>query len=358
MSEAVLLVGGQGSRLRPLTVRTPKPMLPVAGVPFLTHVLLRARAAGVDHVILATSYRPEVFALAFGDGAELGLHIEYVQEREPLGTGGAIRNVADRLQARGPDPILVLNGDILSDHDLGAQLEWHDRTGADVTLHLVRVGDPRAFGSVVTDPAGRVLDFCEKSPTPVTDQVNAGCYVFRRSVIDSIPAGRVVSVERETFPGLLASGAVLSGFLAASYWRDLGTPTAYVAGSADLVTGRCGSPALPRGGGPYVVSAGARVDPSARLQGGTSVGAGAQIGPGTVVDGSVIQPGAWIGAGVQVRASVVGAGAVVEDGVVLDETAIGDGAVVGAGNELRGGARVWCDVALPACSIRFSSDEE
>jgi mannose-1-phosphate guanylyltransferase len=153
--EAVVLVGGQGTRLRPLTIRTPKPMLPVAGVPFLTHQLARARAAGVEHVVLATSYKAEVFVAHFGDGANLGLRIDYVTETEPLGTGGGIRNVADRLESLPDDPVLILNGDVLSGHDLSAQLAAHRDAGAVATLHLVRVPDPRAFGSVVTDAEGR-----------------------------------------------------------------------------------------------------------------------------------------------------------------------------------------------------------
>src|SRR4051812_15190475 len=170
-------------------------MLPAAGVPFVTHLLARASAAGVDHVVLATSYKAEVFEAHFGDGAALGMRLDYVTEAEPLGTGGGIRNVADRLESAADDPVLILNGDILSGHDLGAQLAAHQASGAVATLHLVRVPDPRAFGSVVTGADGGVVEFVEKSPQPVTDQVNAGTYVFARRLIDEIPAGRVVSVE-------------------------------------------------------------------------------------------------------------------------------------------------------------------
>ncbi|MBO0874285.1 MAG: nucleotidyltransferase family protein, partial [Pseudonocardia sp.] len=202
--DAVVLVGGQGTRLRPLTLSAPKPMLPTAGVPFLAHLLSRIRTAGVRHVVLGTSYLAETFTEHFGDGAELGLELDYVVETEPLGTGGGIRHVAPYLRA---DDVLVFNGDVLAGTDLTAVVGTHRATGADVTLHLVRVADPRAFGCVPTDPDGRVLAFLEKTEDPPTDQINAGCYVFRRSVIDTIPDGRPVSVERETFPGLLAAGA-------------------------------------------------------------------------------------------------------------------------------------------------------
>lgn len=227
MTEAILLVGGKGTRLRPLTVNTPKPMVPAAGVPFLTHQLARARAAGVEHIVLATSYLAEVFEPYFGDGSRLGLHLEYVTEEEPLGTGGAIRNVASRLHSGPADPVLIFNGDILTGLDIRALVDEHETTGADVSLHLSRVEDPRAFGLVPTDATGRVQAFLEKPQTPeeiVTDQINAGAYVFRRSVIDTIPTGRPVSVERETFPDLLASGAHLQGMVDSTYWLDLGTP--------------------------------------------------------------------------------------------------------------------------------------
>ncbi|HWB66805.1 MAG TPA: nucleotidyltransferase family protein, partial [Mycobacteriales bacterium] len=196
MTEAVVLVGGQGTRLRPLTLRTPKPMLRLAGAPFLSHLLGRLPAAGVEHVVLATSYRAEVFEAYFGDGADLGLRIDYVTETEPMGTGGGIRNVAERLESKPDDPVLIFNGDVLSGHDLTGQLDLHASRAADVTLHLVEVEDPRAFGCVPVDDEQRVTAFIEKSDQPVTNRINAGCYVFARRVIDAIPAGRPVSVER------------------------------------------------------------------------------------------------------------------------------------------------------------------
>jgi mannose-1-phosphate guanylyltransferase len=353
--EAVVLVGGQGTRLRPLTIRTPKPMLPVAGVPFLTHQLARAAAAGVDHVVLATSYKAEVFAAHFGDGSALGLRMDYVTETEPLGTGGGIRNVADRLESAPDDPVLILNGDILSGHDLGAQVAAHRTSGAVATLHLVRVPDARAFGSVVTDAEGRVVEFVEKSPEPVTDQVNAGTYVFTRRLIDEIPAGRVVSVERETFPALLADGLAMHGYVDASYWLDLGTPAAFVRASADLVRGVVSSPAV-RATGERLVASAAIVDPSARVAGGSCVDAGAVIEAGATVEGSVVLAGARIGSGAVVVASVVGAGASIGAGCRLDDAVVGDGASIGERNELVAGARVWPDVVLPAVAVRFSTD--
>ncbi|MEU3505714.1 NDP-sugar synthase [Streptomyces hundungensis] len=360
MTEAILLVGGKGTRLRPLTVNTPKPMVPAAGVPFLTHQLARARAAGVDHIVLATSYLAEVFEPYFGDGSALGLSLEYVTEHEPLGTGGAIRNVASRLRSGPDEPVLIFNGDILTGLDIRALVDTHDASGADVSLHLTRVDDPRAFGLVPTDATGRVTAFLEKPQTPeeiVTDQINAGAYVFRRSVIDEIPQGRPVSVERETFPGLLARGAHLQGMVDSTYWLDLGTPQAFVRGSADLVLGRAPSPAVPGRCGDRLVLPTARVAPDAKLTGGTVVGRGAVVGEGARIVGSTILSDAVIDPGAVITDSLVGVGAHIGARTVLEGAVVGDGAVVGPDNELCAGARVWCDAILPAGALRFSSDQ-
>lgn len=353
--EAILLVGGQGTRLRPLTLSAPKPLLPTAGVPFLCHQFARAAAAGISHVVLATCYEADMFRECFGDGAAFGLSIEYVYEEVPLGTGGGIRNAARLLHAGADDPVVVLNGDILSGHDLGAQLDMHRKAGAAVTLHLVEVPDPARFGCVPTDPAGRVTAFLEKTPDPVTNRINAGCYVFNRGVIDTIPAGRPVSVERETFPGLIAAGRTVMGYADSSYWLDVGTPAAFVQGSCDLVLGTLASTALPGPPGPALVLPGASVDGGATVDGGTIVGAGSQIAAGATVHGSVLFDGVRVGPGAVVRDSILGAGSQI-DGAVVDGALIGDRAFVGAGNELTRGLRVWPGVRLGPTSIRFSSD--
>jgi mannose-1-phosphate guanylyltransferase len=351
--DAVVLVGGLGTRLRPLTLSAPKPMLPTAGVPFLTHLLARIGAAGVSHAVLGTSYRAEVFSDYFGDGSALGLDLEYVVEAEPLGTGGGIRNVADRLRG---DTALIFNGDVLSGLDLRALLARHVAADADVTLYLTKVDDPRAFGCVPTDPDDRVLAFLEKDPNPVTDQINAGTYVFRREVVDAIPAGRPVSVERETFPELLAAGATLIGFVDTSYWRDIGKPEDFVAGSADLVRGLAPSPALPGPVGDALILPGASVAADAVVCRGATVGEGCVVGPGVVIDEAVLFDGAAVDEGAVVRRTVVGRDAVISADVRLEDAVIGDRARIGSGVELLGGARIWPDVVLPAGSVRFSSD--
>ncbi len=351
--EAVVLVGGKGTRLRPLTLSAPKPMLPTAGVPFLSHLLSRIREAGVRRVVLGTSYLAETFSDHFGDGSEMGLDVEYVVEDEPLGTGGGIRNVFKYLSAR---DVLVFNGDVLAGTDLTAVVDTHRRTRADTTLHLVRVQDPRAFGCVPTDDDGRVTAFLEKTEDPPTDQINAGCYVFRREVIESIPEGRPVSVERETFPGLLASGARVSGHVDVAYWRDMGTPMDLVQGSADLVRGVAPSAALPGPTGESLVLAGATVDPTARVAGGTTVGRNVSIGKGARVEGSMLFDGAVVEDNARVVRAVVGAGARVEQAAVVHDAVVGDRAVVGAQCELRNGMRIWPDVVLPPHGVRFSAD--
>jgi mannose-1-phosphate guanylyltransferase len=351
--DAVVLVGGQGTRLRPLTLSAPKPMLPTAGVPFLEHMLSRIRAVGIRHVVLGTSYKAETFSEYFGDGSAFGLDIEYLVEESPLGTGGAIRNVAERLRA---ETTLVFNGDVLSGVDLSELLTTHTSNDADVTLHLVKVPDPRAFGSVPTGPDGRVQAFLEKTDNPPTDQINAGCYVFRRSVLEAIPAGRVVSVERETFPGLLAADARVFGHVDSSYWLDLGTPAAFVRGSADLVTGIAPTDALPGPIGAALVLPDATVAADARLTGGTTIGRGVTVGAGAAVDGAVIFDGAVIGSGADVARSVIGAGARIGDDAVVHDAVVGDGAVIGSRCELQSGIRVWPGVNLPEAGVRFSTD--
>lgn len=352
--DAVILVGGKGTRLRPLTLSAPKPMLPIAGLPFLAHLLSRIAAAGIEHVVLGTSYKPAAFEDEFGDGSQLGLQIDYVTEEQPLGTGGGIANVADKLRH---DTVLVFNGDVLSGVDLGHLLDYHQSHQADVTLHLVRVGDPRAFGCVPTDERNRVLAFLEKTEDPPTDQVNAGCYVFERAIIDRIPRGREVSVEREVFPALLSdSDVTVCGYVDATYWRDMGTPEDFVRGSADLVRGIAPSPALHGQRGEKLVHDSAAVSPGALLFGGTVVGRGAEIGPGARLDGAVIFDGVRVEAGSVIERSIIGCGARIGPRALIRDAVIGDGADIGARCELLDGARVWPGVMLPDGGIRFSSD--
>lgn len=352
-TDAVILVGGKGTRLRPLTLSAPKPMLPTAGLPFLTHLLARIEAAGIKHVVLGTSFKAEVFEDYFGDGSKMGLEIDYVFETEPLGTGGGIRNVLPKLRG---DNVMVFNGDVLGGTDLNGILDTHEKTDADVTLHLVRVGDPRAFGCVPTDEDGRVSAFLEKTQDPPTDQINAGCYVFKREIIEQIPEGRAVSVEREVFPNLLAEGKRVFGHVDSSYWRDMGTPEDFVRGSADLVRGIAPSPALEGPRGESLVHPGAGIAPGAVLIGGTVVGRGAEVGAGARLDGAILFDGAVVEAGAVVERSILGFGVRIGPRALVRDAVIGDGADIGARCELLRGARVWPGVTLPDGGVRFSTD--
>lgn len=350
-----MLVGGQGTRLRPLTINTPKPMLPVAGVPFTVHQILRARDAGVERIVLSTSYKAEVFA-DYIARHDLGIDVVIATEPEPLGTAGAIRFAAGHLASAPGDPVLVFNGDVITGLDIAGLVNTHRHTNSAVTLYLTRVEDPRAYGLVPVDDAGRVTAFLEKPSTPeeiITNTINAGCYVFTRSVIDRIPAGRVVSVERETFPELLADRATVSGVVDDGYWLDVGTPLAFVQGSRDLVLGNAPSPAVTQPGEALVLG---QVAVDATVSGGSTIGVGAQVSSGACVDGSVLFDGVTIGTGAQIRNSIVGQGAAIGPDTVLDGVVVGDGATIGAGNELLEGVRIWPDVTIGDLTIRSSSD--
>jgi len=297
---AILLVGGFGTRLMPLTRNTPKPMLTVAGIPVTEHQLMMAKKAGITQIVLATSYLSDVFTPYFGDGSQWGMSIKYAVEKEPLGTGGAIRNAAQLLDTQ--ESVVILNGDVLSSHDLAEQIRQHEAHDADVTLHLTQVEDARAFGCVPTDAEGRVTAFLEKMDNPVTNQINAGCYVFNPRVINTIPLDTVVSVERETFPQLVSNGAKIYGFLENAYWLDIGTPKALLKASTDIVLRT----------GPGLAMPGSIIDPSAKLTGGSCVGRGASIGAGVDIDGSIIEAGAVIGSQAIITNSFIAAGAVVD----------------------------------------------
>ena len=353
MTEAILLVGGQGTRLRPLTISTPKPMLPVAGFPCTEHQIARAREAGITRIVLGTSYRAEVFEDYFDHGQKVGVELVYAVEDEPLGTGGAIRNASKHLTCGPDEPVVVFNGDVLTGLDIAGLIDkWRD-SNADVALYLTRVEDPRAYGLVPTDPDGQVLEFREKPTTPeeiITDQINAGCYVFKRSVIDEIPDGVSVSVERETFPALLARGANVIGVVDDGYWLDLGTPLAFAQGSADLVQGIAPSPLVAGSTGSALVHPTAVVADGAVLSGGTYVGPYAHIKAGAVVTGSVIFADVVIEASTEITNSIVSTGAQIKAAAKLTDAVVAERVVIGANAVLESGARVFPDEVIQSDS--------
>jgi mannose-1-phosphate guanylyltransferase len=301
MAVGILLVGGFGTRLQPLTNESPKPMLPVAGLPVTEHQIVAAKRAGIHTIVLATSYLSEVFTPYFGDGSKWGIKILYAVEKEPLGTGGAIRNAAELLGR--DEPIVIFNGDVLSRHSIANQIQFHIDKGADATLHLIEVEDARAFGCVPTDDDGRVTAFLEKMENPVTNSINAGCYVFSPTVIDQIPLNTVVSIERETFPALVSSGRPVFGYKEQAYWLDVGTPAALFKGSRDLIDG------------PFQAMAGTVIAPSATITGGTSIGRDCSIGDYAVIDDCIIGDNVIINNGARLSHCFIAHGATVDAGV-------------------------------------------
>ena len=316
MAVAILLVGGFGTRLMPLTKNTPKPMLTVAGLPVTEHQIAMAKAAGITEIVLATSYLSEIFTPYFGDGSQWGISIKYAVEKEPLGTGGAIRNAAQLLSS--DESIVILNGDVLSSHNLAEQIRQHEAHDADVTLHLTEVEDARAFGCVPTDGDGRVTAFLEKMDNPVTNQINAGCYVFNPRVLSTIPFNTVVSVERETFPQLVANKAVVYGYVENAYWLDIGTPRALLKASKDIVTRT----------GQSLVMPGAQIDPSAVISGGSCVGRSCVVGADVKIDGSIVEAGATIENGAVITNSFVATGAYVDKAAVITSSFVTIGEIL------------------------------
>ena len=294
---AILLVGGRGTRLAPLTNNTPKPMLQVAGVPFTEHQINKARSAGITEIVLATSFKAELFEPYFGDGKNFGISIKYAVEEVALGTGGAISNAAAMLEGSGP--VAIFNGDVLSKHDLNAQFKSHESNGADVTLYLTQVEDARAYGAVELDESGRVLAFNEKMENPPTNIINAGCYIFNREVIAAIPFGKVISVERETFPQLLSSGAKVFGFIDKSYWLDIGTPAALLKASRDLVSEMNKE---------FLSLPESTIASDAKVTGGSVIGRRSRIESLAQVEGSVIGDSAVVGAGARLKNCFVAEG--------------------------------------------------
>lgn len=314
ITKAILLVGGRGTRLAPLTDRIPKPMVKIAGKPVTEHQIVKAREAGITEIVLATSYLSEVFEPYFGDGRKFGIQITYAIEEKPLGTGGAIRHAADLLHLDEDESVFIFNGDVISGHDLAAQRELHFKNNSLVTLHLTEVEDARAYGCVPISADGRVLDFLEKMENPISNKINAGCYIFSAEAMKRIPTGQVVSVERETFPTLLSEKSPLYGYCDSTYWIDMGTPQSMVKASRDLINNPAISRATVGAVDGTLIEFGARIDHSAKIEGGSYIESGVVIGPGSTVRGSIVGNGAIIEGHVTIQDSYIAPGSRVVDG--------------------------------------------
>jgi len=310
-----------GTRLMPLTSKTPKPMLQVAGVPFTEHQIRKAAQAGISEIVLATSYKAELFEPYFGDGRKFGIKIKYAVEESALGTGGGIRNAAALLD--NCDQVVIFNGDVLSGHDLSSQIQFHIKNKADVTLYLTEVKDARAYGCVELLADNQVKSFLEKMENPVSNMINAGCYIFNRKVIDQIPVNQVVSVERDTFPRFLSSGVKVYGYLDNSYWLDIGNPQALVKASADLITGVITSVATPKHSGDHLIAAGAQVSPSAIVNLGTVIEPEVVVEGNCQISGSIIGKGAKIGANCKVINSIIAPDTQIEAGMIVISNYLG-----------------------------------
>ncbi len=322
--KAIVLVGGEGTRLRPLTYHTPKPLLPIVNVPFLERQLSWLAGHGVDEVVLSLGYLPEAFERHFASGRFGAMRVRWGVEREPLGTAGGIRFAADGIDER----VVVCNGDVLTDLDLTALVRFHDERAAEATIALTRVDDPSAFGVVPTRDDGEVVAFVEKPPPgkAPTNWINAGTYVLEPSVLARIPSRLTVSIERETFPRMLDMPRRLFAQHSDAYWIDIGTPRKYFEAHADVLAGRVGLPPAPGAverAAAVWVQGDAALDRDARVRGPVLVGDGASIGAGADVAESVLGPRAVVEPGARVLRSVLLDGARVERDEKIVDTVVG-----------------------------------
>jgi mannose-1-phosphate guanylyltransferase len=319
--QAIVLVGGEGTRLRPLTSDVPKPAVTLVDRPFLAYAIEWLASHGVTEVVLACGFLPDVLREALGDEERhAGVTITYVTEPERLGTAGAIRFAADALGDRLEERFFALNGDVLADLDLTTLLRAHEERGASATIGLHPVPDSSAYGLVRCDEEGKVLEFLEKTGEAVPGEINAGAYVLERSVLDLIPAGGAVSIEREVFPRLVGAG--LCGLLLEGYWMDIGTPERYLQASWDILEGRVETEVEPTSPG-CLVDEKAEVDGEARLGERAVVASGCRVEAGAELSEAVLLDGCTIGAGARVERSILAPGATIAAGAEVFDAVVG-----------------------------------
>jgi mannose-1-phosphate guanylyltransferase len=367
--QALILTGGEGTRLRPLTSTIPKPVVPLVGHPLISYMVEWLRGHGIDDVILACGFMAEAIRKVLGDGEALGVRLRYIEEPEPLGTGGALKYAEDLLDER----FFMLNGDVLTDIDLSAQLRHHEESGARATLALIGVEDPSQYGLVRLDPLRAVTDFVEKpNPDEIdTNLINAGAYILQRDVLQyTAPAGQNCSIEHDVFPKLVGHG--LYGYPAEGYWLDIGTPARYLQATADILAGTVHTSveqAMASSGGidapadagtdsrlvgPLVIGAGAVIGHGARIGPGVFLGAAVSVGPGAVIERSAVLNDTKIGDGTHVRDAIIGQAVTVGPECVVEAGAVlGAGVRVGPHNVISAGARIFPGVELPEGAIKF-----
>jgi mannose-1-phosphate guanylyltransferase len=365
--QALILAGGEGTRLRPLTSTVPKPVVPMVDRPFIAFMLDWLGTHGIDDVIMSCGFLATSVRNVLGDGSAYGVRLRFVEEPDPRGTAGALKFAEPMLDER----FLMLNGDVLTDIDLTAQIAQHEQSGAKATLALVPVADPSAYGLVHLNDDRSVRDFVEKPSSDAIDTnlISAGAYVLQREILDLVPADRNVSIEREVWPQLIGNG--LYGFPAESYWLDIGTPERYLQGTFDIIEGNVRTAVGERLGSDWLaIDAGAqasgRVIPPAVLERGVTVAEGAQVGSLVVlgedvsvgahatVERSVILKGAEIGEGATLRDCIVAAGCRIGARTsIVGGAVLGEGVTVGADNVIAHGARIFPGVTLPDGAIKF-----
>src|SRR3954463_12010414 len=365
--QALILAGGEGTRLRPLTSTVPKPVVPLVDRPFITFRLAWLRSHGVDDVVMSCGHLADGVRNVLGDGAAFGVRLRYVEEPRPLGTGGALKYAEAMLDER----FLMLNGDVLTDIDVTAQLAAHEATGGQATLGLYPVDDPSAYGLVRLNADGSVKGFVEKpAPDQIdTNNISAGVYVLEKSVLDLLTKGEPASIERDVFPELVGNG--LYGHVSHGYWKAIGTPQRYLEATYDILEGSVATDVTQRLGDSFtsvaddVVNEG-RIVPAALVEAGCPIGGearvggravlerGVTLGAGTTVEGAVVMEGAVVGKNCTLRNCVVAANARIGDHCQIDGLAVvGAGVRLGANNQLTNHARLFPGVSLPDRALLF-----
>jgi mannose-1-phosphate guanylyltransferase len=365
--QALILAGGEGTRLRPLTSTVPKPVVPLVDRPFIRFMTDWLRTHGVDDIVMSCGHLASGVRNVLGDGSAFGIRLRYVEEPRPLGTGGALKYAEALLDER----FLMLNGDVLTDIDLSAQIALHEQHGATATLALTPVEDPSAYGLVRTRDGGEVTEFVEKpSPDQIdTNNISAGAYVLERRVLDLLEAEQPASIERDVFPRLVGDG--LYGYVSDGYWLDIGTPERYLEGTFDILEGTVSSPVQKRMGDGYLcvedaVENAGRIIPSALVESGCRIGEGARIGgrvvlergvtvgEHTTIERAVVMQGAEIGRNCTLSGCIVAGGVRVGDDCHVDGMSVlGEGVTIGNGNVVSNGARIFPGVTLPDGALLF-----
>src|SRR5215217_5822280 len=365
--QALILVGGEGTRLRPLTSTVPKPVVPLVDRPFISYVLEWLRGHGVDDVVMSCGFLASGVRNVLGDGSAFDTRLRYVEEPRPMGTGGALKFAEPLLDER----FLMLNGDVLTDLDVTAQIALHERRGARATLALTPVEDPSAYGLVRTRDDGEVTGFVEKpAPDQIdTRNISAGVYVLERSLLELLEREQPASIERDVFPRLVGEG--LYGWVGEGYWRDIGTPERYLEGTFDILEGTVVTAVRDRMGDGFVcvepgAEASGRVIPSAlierdctiaetaRIGGRAVLESGVRVGAHTTIERAVVLRGATIGAHCTLSGCIVAAGVEIGDNTHVEGLAVlGEGVTIGADNVVTNGARVFPGVTIPDGGLLF-----